>query len=71
MNDKWQNDQPELAFDPIGKGETRTEGLEGTESSTVRDGNESLAAERSMEEVLNRENFHSLGLISLAGGSHA
>ncbi len=57
MNDKWQNDQLELAFAPNGKGEARTEGLEGTESSTARDGNESLAEERSMEEVLNRENL--------------
>ncbi len=57
MNDKRQNDQLELAFDPIGKGEARTEGSEGTESSTARDGNESLAEDQLMEEVLSRENL--------------
>ena len=57
VNDKRQNDQLELAFEPIGKGEAGAEGLEETESVTARDGNESLAEERLMEEVLNRENL--------------
>ncbi len=57
MNDDWQNDQLELAFAPVAEGEARSEGLEGTESLTAKDGNESLAEERLMEEVLNRENL--------------
>ena len=57
MNDKRQNDQLELAFDPNGKGEARREGSEGTESSTARDGNESLAEDQLTEEVLSRENL--------------
>ena len=57
MRDDWQNDQLELAFAPIAEGEARGEGLEGTESLTAKDGNESLAEERLMEEVLNRENL--------------
>lgn len=61
VNDKRQNDQLELAFEPIGKGEAGAEGLEGTESVTARDGNESLAEERLMEEVLNREPEEGIG----------
>ena len=57
MNDKRQNDQLELAFELVEEGEARREGLEGTESLTAKDGNESLAEERLMEEVLNRENL--------------
>ena len=54
MHDKRQNDQLELAFEVSGEGEAQSEGVEGTESSTAEDGNESLAEERLMEEVLRR-----------------
>lgn len=57
MNDKRQPDQLELAFEPIGEGEARSEGMEGAESSAAKGGNESLAEERLMEEVVNRENL--------------
>ncbi len=57
MNDKRQNDQLELAFELVEEGEARREGLEGTESLTAKDGNESLAEEQLMEEVLSRENL--------------
>ena len=42
MHDKRQNDQLELAFEASGEGEAQAEGIEGTESSTAADGNESL-----------------------------
>ena len=57
MPDKRQNDQLELAFEVSGEGEAQSEGVEGTESSTAEDGNESLAEEGLMEEVLRRENL--------------
>ena len=57
MHDKRQNDQLELAFEVSGEGEAQAEGVEGTESSMAEDGNESLAEERLMEEVLRRENL--------------
>lgn len=57
MNDKRQNDQLELAFETSAEGEAQSEALEGTESNTAEDGNERLAADRLMEEVVERENL--------------
>ena len=57
MNDKRQKDPLELAFELVEEGEARREGLEGTESLTAKDGNESLAEDQLMEEVLSRENL--------------
>lgn len=57
MSEQWQNHQLELALEPTAKGEARHDGLQGTESLTAKDGNESLAEERLMEEVLSRANL--------------
>ena len=57
MNAKRRKNQLELAFAPEEEGEARIAGAEGTESCTTKDGNERLAEEQLMEEVLRRDNL--------------